>query len=318
MNSGGWDLLAAYSNPVPADVPQALQRLGVEPLRETADEVNARCPMHLALTGKADRNPSFWVNTRTGRYICFSCRYSGVFVQLVADVLDTDRESAVRWIAKQGLYRLHADEEDQAPARPDVSVTEASLALFSHPPPQALAERKLTADACAAYGVLWDPAAEHWIIPIRHPETGVLLGWQEKGYRYFRNYPDGVVKSATLFGYHTPYGDFSILLESPLDAVRLASLGIPGAVAAYGAYVSAAQMQLLRRRSGVLVLALDNDVTGLRSRDSLYRTWRPRGLRMKYANYQGISAKDVGEMTDSDARRAIETAYLPIRRKGRI
>jgi hypothetical protein len=320
--TSGWDFLAAYSNPVPADVPEALQRLGMTALRAVdrpsgGSEVQARCPMHKARTGSEDRHPSFWVSTESGAFLCFSCQYAGPFVQLVADVLDIERDDALRWIARLGVYRLRpADDAQPPPSAEPVAVTEASLALFTPPPPEALAERQLTAEACALYGVLWDPRTGRWIIPIRDPTTNQLLGWQEKGGRYFRNFPDGVKKSLAIFGYHTPYDDITVLLESPLDAVRLASAGITGGVASYGAHVSNTQMRLLRRRSGVLVLGLDNDLAGRSARDQLYRLWRPRGIPMRFLDYSGTTAKDVGDMAeDADVHRAVAGAYLPFRQR---
>jgi hypothetical protein len=317
--TSGWDLLTAYSSPVPADVPTALQRLGLSVLRTVdrptgGSEIQARCPMHKARTGSEDRHPSFWVSTSSGAFICFSCQYAGPFVQLVADVQGTGRADALRWIARQGVYRLQAAEDEQKPPPEPVAVNEASLALFVPPPPEALAERHLTAEACALYGVLWDPRHGRWIIPIRDPTSGQLLGWQEKGGRHFRNHPDGVKKSLTLFGHHTPYDELTVLLESPLDAVRLTSAGISGGIASYGAHVSNAQMRLLRRRSGVLILGLDNDNAGRTARDQLYRTWRPRGIAMRFLDYSGTTAKDVGDMvSDEEIRRSVSAAYLPFR-----
>jgi hypothetical protein len=319
--TSGWDLLTAYSNPVPSDVPAALQRLGMTALRTVdrpsgGSEVQARCPMHKARTGSEDRHPSFWVSTTSGAFICFSCQYAGPFVQLAADVLGIGRDDALRWIARQGIYRLQPADDEQKPPIEPVTVNEASLALFVAPPPEALAERHLTAEACALYGVLWDPRNSRWIIPIRDPTTGQLLGWQEKNKRHFRNHPDGVKKSLTLFGYHTPYDDVTVLLESPLDAVRLASAGITGGVASYGAHVSNAQMRLVRQRPGVLVLALDNDIAGRAARDQLYRTWRPRGIRMRFLNYADSTAKDPGDMaSDEEIHRAVTSAYPPFRHR---
>jgi DNA primase len=306
---------------VPADVPAALQRLGMTALRSIdrpsgGSEVQARCPMHKARTGSDDRHPSFWVSTASGAFICFSCQYAGPFVQLVADVLGIGRDEALRWIARQGIYRLQPAEDEQPQPAELVTVNEASLALFVPPPPEALAERHLTAQACALYGVLWDPRTSRWIIPIRDPTDGRLLGWQEKNKRFFRNYPDGVKKSGTLFGYHTPHDYFTVLLESPLDAVRLASAGFTGGVASYGAHVSNAQMRLVRHRPGVLILGLDDDTAGRSARDQLYRTWRPRGIRMRFLNYADSTAKDIGDMTsDEEIHHAVTTAYLPFRHR---
>lgn len=319
--STGWDLLAGYSNPVPADLPRALHELGITAVRtvehDGVEEVLAHCPMHKALTGREDRRPSFWVNGGHGAFICFSCHYSGPFVQLVVDALDIDRAGAVRWIAAQGIYRLRSTDDVTPKAlSQEGAITEAAIALYVPPPAKALESRKLTAGACERYGVLWDTATDHWILPIREPLTGALLGWQEKGRKFFCNRPDGVPKSSAVFGYHQLVdGDTAILLESPLDAVRLASVGIPGGVASYGAYVSDTQMRLLRRRVDRVVLALDNDTAGLAAAAQVYARWRPRGLRMKFLNYTGTEAKDVGDMTDAQIHAAVEGARAAYARK---
>ncbi|MFC9505382.1 toprim domain-containing protein [Streptomyces sp. NPDC057002] len=315
-----WENLSAFSNPVPSDVAGTMQALGIEVLREVSGEDSteflARCPAHLALTGKADRRPSFSVNSRTGLFHCFSCGYSGPFVQLVEDGLGYARVEAFQWIARRGVYRTCSDEEQNPQKDPDEPrITEAALALFVPPPPRALETRGLTAEACSDFGVLWSPTSKHWILPIRNPMTGELWGWQEKGKRFFRNYPQGIFKSRTLFGDLTWRGTTALLLESPLDAVRAHALGIDGAFASFGAHVSEAQMRLLKDRCTTLVLALDNDTAGLASRDRLYARWRPRGLAMKFLSYSGISAKDLGDMSDEAARSAYAHAHYPWRRR---
>ncbi|MFV0135472.1 toprim domain-containing protein [Streptomyces sp. HMX87] len=314
-----WTQLSAFSNPVPADVAGAMRHLDIEVLREVSGEDSteflARCPAHLALTGKADRRPSFSVNSHSGLFHCFSCGYAGAFIDLVEDRLGYSRVEAFQWIARHGVYRTRDDEEQPERKPPEERVTEASLALFEPPPADALESRGLTAEACRAFGVLWHPGNRHWILPIRDPVTGELWGWQEKGKRYFRNYPSGIPKSRTLFGDLSWKGPTALLLESPLDAVRAHSLGIAGAFAAYGAHVSEAQMRLIKERCSTLVLGLDNDTAGIASRDRLYARWRPRGLAIKFLNYRGNSAKDLGDMDDEAAKSAYAGAHYPWRRR---
>ncbi|MEV5265211.1 toprim domain-containing protein [Streptomyces werraensis] len=314
-----WGQLAAFSNPVPADVAGAMHRLDIEVLREVSGEDSteflARCPAHLALTGKPDRRPSFSVNSSSGLFNCFSCGYAGAFIDLVEDRLGLARVEAYQWIARQGVYRVRDEEEPPRPREPEERITEAALALFEAPPADALASRSLSAQACAEVGVLWRPDKRRWILPIRDPATGELWGWQEKGKRFFRNYPAGVPKSRTLFGDLTWHGQVALLLESPLDAVRARSLGIQGAFASFGAHVSEAQMRLLKERCTTLVLGLDNDAAGRTSRDRLYARWRPRGLAMKFLDYRGIAATDLGDMDDDAARSAYAGAHYPWRRR---
>ncbi|WP_369042210.1 CHC2 zinc finger domain-containing protein [Streptomyces sp. Midd1] len=313
-----WEQLAAYSNPVPSDVAGAMVRLGIEVVREVSGddstEFLARCPAHLALTGKADRRPSFSVNSRSGLFNCFSCGYAGAFIDLVEDLLGYARVEAWHWIARHGVYRTR-DEEQPERKEPEERITEAALALYTPPPPEALASRRVTAEACIAFGVLWDPGKKHWILPIRNPMTGELWGWQEKGKRFFRNYPAGILKSRTLFGDLAWYGSTALLLESPLDAVRAYSLGIGGAFASFGAHVSEMQMRLIKSRCTTLILGLDNDTAGLTSRDRLYQRWRPRGLPMRFLDYAETPAKDLGDMTDAAAKAAYAGAHYPWRRR---
>lgn len=314
-----WDLLTAASNPVPADVGSALRSAGIEVVREVSGpdstEFLARCPAHLALTGRRDRKPSFWVNGVSGLFHCFSCGYSGPFIQLVEDGLGLGRLEAFRWIARRGVYRTAESGEAEADRREDEpGVTEASLALFTKPPDQAVAGRQLSGASCAALGVLWDPRVSHWIIPVRNPETGELWGWQEKGPRFFRNYPVGVTKSRTLFGDLSWRGEVALLVESPLDVVRAHGLGITGCFASFGAHVSEAQMRLLKAWARSLVLGLDNDSAGNGARDKLYARWRPRGLSMRFLDYRGTTAKDIGDMDDPSVIRSYENSHYPWRR----
>ncbi|WP_411087767.1 CHC2 zinc finger domain-containing protein [Streptomyces sp. 061-3] len=314
-----WDSLAAFSNPVPHDIATAMRSLGIEVLRELSRpdsaEYLARCPAHVALTGKQDRRPSFSVNGSTGLFHCFSCGYAGPFIALVEDGLGYNRIQAFQWIARHGVYRTVEDNGPVPEPEETVRINEASLALFVPPPAKACERRGVTPEACHDLGVLWDPGTRHWILPIRDPVTGQLWGWQEKGRRFFRNYPAGVHKSLTLFGDLTWTGDTALLLESPLDAVRARSLGIAGAFASFGAHVSEAQMRLLKARCRHLILGLDNDAAGHVSRDKIHGRWRPRGLPMKFLDYSHTTAKDLGDMSDADALTAYGNAHHPWRRR---
>lgn len=298
----------------------ALAALGIELGRGDEEEVHGLCPKHLERTGKEDRHPSWSVNRRTGLHGCWSCGYSGNFQGLVMDMLfPNDAWSAARWIRQFGvnleaaverLYIGQPGEEDE----PDLDLA-GRFAMHVDPPEWALKRRNLTAEACAHYGVRWDDRRDRWIIPIRRP-GGELVGWQkkaEKG-RYFRNFPMKTPKGETLFGFDQfPAEGAAVLLESPLDVVRLYSAGIEGGLSTYGSSYTDAQMRLLADVAREVVLAFDDDAGGYQATYLFLRgdpkkkrpAWAPR-FHVDLLNYQGIDAKDIGDMTDEEIRRAIE------------
>jgi DNA primase len=303
-------LVERLANPVPTDVVGALTELDVEVIRHTAKENRfeylARCPMHQTRTGKEDRHPSFWVNGDSGAFICFSCGYQGPFTQLVADGLGVSYTDAKMWIVSRRGGRLKPAREVQIPS---YVVEYTEYAAMARPPAEALKERRLSALAADLYGVRWRDGA--WVLPILSPQ-GDLMGWQEKKGHTFFNRPDSVKKSATLFGIDrfTP-GSVAILTESPLCAVRIGSIGIPGGLSSFGVQVSDAQMRLIQERASSLILALDNpyiDRAGREMTEYLYRRWTARGMTIRCFNYAGMGGKDPSELSDAEVEFGIENA----------
>lgn len=304
-------LVERLANPVPTDVVGALAELQVDVIRESSKERRfeylAHCPMHEARTGKEDRHPSFWVNGDSGAFICFSCDYQGSFTQLVADGLDVSYTDAKMWIvSRRGGGRVKRDREVRIP---EYVVQYSEYEAMGAPPLDALKDRRLSALAAESYGVRWRDGA--WVLPI-FSAAGDLMGWQEKKGHTFFNRPDTVKKSATLFGIRqfTP-GSVAILTESPLCAVRIGSVGIPGAMASYGVHVSDTQMRLIQAKASALILALDNpyrDTAGRDMTERLYRKWTARGMRIRCFNYAGAEGKDPSELSDQEVERGVENA----------
>ena len=305
------------------DVESALLRLGIE-VDQRRDELLGLCPMHLERTGKPDSNPSWSINAETGVHHCFSCGYKGTLLTLVAEIKDfntqwdrLDFDAAKEWLrsnieinfellAKQ----LNEAKESYVPVQRLLEMSEARLAIFDGVPPQfALDARGLTEDGCVMHGVKWDPRQGAWITPIRNPENNLLLGWQEKGQnnRYFRNRPAGVEKSKTLFGLDIWKGGTMIIVESPLDAVRLSSLGIAGGISTFGASVSDTQRHLMRAAEK-LIIAFDNariDSAGLKASQEMLAYGRDKGLECYFFSYGDSEYKDIGDMPEQEIREGI-------------
>lgn len=291
------------------DVAATLERLGIEG-RESGDELVARCPKHLERTGRVDAHPSWSINVDTGLFLCFSCGYRGSLFSLVMDIEGiADPEAAKSFVVKGNLKTsLSRIPGPYHPGRPRSNVPESRLGAYTSPPPWALRSRHVTAAACLTYGVLWSTFDESWILPIRDYD-GLLLGWQEKSQvgRLFRNYPTGVRKSTTLFGYDKFSGGQMVVVESPLDAVRLHAEGITGAVATYGAIVSKAQIQLMSAADEV-VMALDADEAGRKASRELLTSTRGVLKAVRFFSYGGSAVKDPGDMTPDQIASGIVAA----------
>lgn len=307
------------------DVQQALLRMGIL-VEERNSELTGYCPMHLERTGKEDHNPSWSMNTETGVHHCFSCGYKGTLLTLVAEVRELktdwgrlDFEAAKDWLRSNVEIDFELLSKQLEEMRntyvympKPIEMSEARLAVFSAPPQWALDARDLADSACALHKVKWDTRQEAWITPIRNPETKNLMGWQEKGQtnRTFRNRPTGVVKSSTLFGIDTWGGGTMLVVESPLDVVRLSSYGFTGAVATFGASISEAQVDLMRM-ADKLIIAFDNpriDAAGEKASKDMFTRTKGSGLECWFFNYSETESKDVGDMPEDAIRLGIQNA----------
>jgi hypothetical protein len=212
------------------------------------------------------------------------------------DWLSNNVEVNFEYLAKQ----LEQERNVYVPISAPVSMSEARLAVFDIPPQWALDARGLTVEACAKHSVLWNNQRDSWITPIRNVQDFSLMGWQEKSQkeRFFRNRPAGVRKSSTSFGIELFEGGTMIVVESPLDAVKLTSLGYAGAVSSFGAMISDDQLSLMRR-ADKLILAFDNpkiDAAGKKACEDMLQRVRKAGMECWFVNYPDEQYKDIGDM----------------------
>lgn len=298
------------------EMQSTLTRLGVEYYSVRNYEIQAECPAHEERTGHKDRHPSFYINADTGAFICFSCGWKGSIYTLINYVDGTI--DAKDWLSSaSGLsVRLQRAVRDEQVLEEQTHITESMLSAFTKPPAEALISRGITEGAAAKYGILWSPRSELWIIPIRNPKDNRLIGWQEKGYRnrFFRNYPAGVKKSVSLFGFEQYQGGDMIIVESPLDVARLYSVGIEGGVATYGSKVSDSQFNIIRGADRI-VFAMDNDTAGVQSSLDLLDNCKVMGAEAWFFNYGDTDIKDIGGMSLKEIEYGLQTAKHMMRGK---
>jgi len=286
------------------DLAGALTRLGVNVTTVGESEIGGHCPIH------ADNSPSWSMNVTTGLWICYACGATGNLSQLALRLSVSGDEAMLvnQFIIESGLESLKSKGGGEEVFIPKADVD--TYRRFQPVPEQLLKSRGMDASVAQRYGLRWDPQPRHWIVPIVSP-SGELWGWQAKGKGYFRNVPVGVNKSRTLFGLDRFRARTAVLVESPLDVVRLSSarLGIGmGGLASFGAHVSQVQLSLLSGRADIIVIALDNDTAGITAAKRVHAECpRPRG-GISFLRYEHTNAKDIGEMTDDEIEEAVTKA----------
>jgi hypothetical protein len=305
--SRGFD---SFADVVPGNVAAALEALELPIIKEVAGEVVTHCPAHVERLGHPDHDPSFSVNLETGLNFCQSCKFGGRFTDLVAYVQKCNHAAAVAWIRSKGtvaaIERMLAPPTEKSATE---EITEASLALFTAPPDHELERRRISRGAAKAKGILWDPKKRTWILPIRHPRTGKLWGWQTKRGKHVRNRPIGVEKKSTLFGVKWPLTGDIVVVESPLDTAVLFTVGIPGAVSLYGSAPSPTQISILARTKGRVIIFMDNDAPGWMAARKLAEALRGRGVPVLIVTYEGCApGADPGDLYPRDLRRLVRAA----------
>lgn len=266
---------------VPADVPAALDKLGIGYVLR-GDEAVAPCPD----PEHDDRSPSWSCNTVTGVHHCFSCGFGGSFDRLAAAVRGVRPGEARAWVRALGCRRAPLPGQ---PA-PEPFVSEAALWEAADPPHEELTQRGITLTAARAMEIRWHPRRNRWIFPVRDG-GGRLLGWQEKDGRVMVNRPRDIRKSRAVFGYaHLAAhgsGETVAVTESPLDAARFEVAGT-AAVALFGSSFSEEQQRLLWPVARELVLAFDNDTAGHRAAAAWIRDNPAMRRHARVFSYGGI------------------------------
>lgn len=292
-------------------ITDVLDELRIE-YKLTGKEAVAACPFH-----SPDRHPSWSVNVRTGLHNCFSCGARGNLASLVSHVRRISYPDAVIWVnskvgwAKAQKWREDYDEHNFSPAY--LKVSETDMALFTDPPEEQLLLKRITLDSAKRFGVRWNPARESWVFPMREPYTNDLWGYQEKNERIFRNYPHGVRKSQTLFGLSAfEHGSTVIIVESPVDAVRLDACGYRSGLSSWGVQISDCQLAIVQQLTESVVLALDNDQPGISETARICSGYAGFVSRLRVFNYGDSLAKDPGEASDEEVRYGIENAIPSI------
>lgn len=280
------------------DLMDILDQLGVEVHKHSGDEINGRCPVHHKVKGRDSSRFSWYINSDTGLWTCFTCGASGSLSMLLSELTGDPGSlwNAQNFVITQGIRRL---EPDEAVYDDHADIDWSDYSKFAPLPERMLDHRSLDREIATRYGVRWDKENKAIVVPILSP-LGELRGWQLKKSGWVRNHPEGVHKGTTLFGIERAYAPTAILVESPLDVVRFHSVydGMTfSCVASFGANISQDQGRLLSKFDKV-VLALDNDAAGKAEQRRIKIRRLVNDRQIRYWRYAPDDPKDIGEMTD--------------------
>lgn len=291
------------------DLLSILSEAGISHLHEGRREISGACPKHYERTGRVDTHPSWSISKTTYLHFCHSCGYKGTLTQLLVDVTGAAPVDLELALHEQSFLRQMAEVREQPDEilEPVVPLlTEWSLRnKLDDVPSRLLGLRHLERSAIDAYDVRWSRDTRQWVLPVRNPDGG-LMGAQYRQTGSVLTLPDGIEKSTTLFGYSVmSQHDYTVLVESPLDACRLHQIGA-SAVSSMGAWVSEDQCRLLARAFSTVYLALDDDKAGHTATDFAAPMLRRFGTSVVFWQYDGLTddqgrkAKDPGDVADDD------------------
>ena len=288
---------------------ETLQSLGVEIKRVGDKEITGKCPVHIRTVGREDRSPSWSMNATTGLWICFSCGARGSLSSLLWELAGDGADGLS--IQKMLVEASYKSLTSPKATHEELYVDREAFFNFQRVPEKLSSSRNLDGDVLYSHGVRWNQERKAWAIPIMAP-TGLLNGWQEKKLGSVLNYPVGVKKSVTLFGVERFRSSTAVLVESPLDVVRFAQVGIPNAqaMATFGAYVSPEQLKLVLHLADKVVVAMDNDSAGVESSKRIYKQIGTPRNGLYWWDYSKTSAKDIGDMLDEEIIQGFTSAKV--------
>ena len=290
-----------------------LEALGIQTAGGNDRDIRGYCPVHHLVKGRPDSNPSWYMNTTTGAWLCFSCNQRGSLRMLVDLLgLDTSLVDDVTLEVAKANVKKWKEPEPEKKTEPEVFISEYGFNQNPYPPRVMRERRDFTKEQAKAYNVRWSKEGRCFLIPVyEFGPLGKLLGWQEKSKGHFNNVPKGMEKSQSLFGYGALYNPKRVVLvESPLDVLRMARHGVHGGLATYGAYVAKSQLAALGDHLNVteVVLAFDNDEAGQAATEHCARELRGV-VDVRYCRYPSKKlGKDPGEWPPEAMLRAINDA----------
>ena len=307
------------------NVRKALNRLGIQGGVIRNDNLVTQC-LWPNNHGSGDSHPSFSINIKTGKWICFAGCGRGSLPLLVRLYQNMEEDEAIRWLFSEAgaavtfdqvsesfPFRIEGNSIKDETVNGSVEVAREDYRLLdSSVTSSYILERGYNMDTVNSWGMRYDRSLRAVGIPIQSIDDG-LVGVVRRlvppimpGYpRYL--YTSGFNRSKHLFGAHRhPRNGLTIVVEGPLDAIWLHQHGYTGAVALMGSYCSVEQIVLLKKLGSELLVALDNDSAGKEAEEHLI-SQLGSSIMVTVSEYSG---KDVQELNVTQLEEMIANRRL--------
>lgn len=296
------------------DVVRVVGDLDLPYMRVVENRIVSGCPF------KAHEHdfehPGFSVFTDTGHWICFKGCGQGDMVELVSVVKEITLAEARKWLLKhihvdmnEVILRL-GNKESIVLETPNYFQSDYDMQDSTKTSVYIL-QRGFTKSTVKIWGVRIDKVIHCLVIPIYSIDNELvgIVRREVPGYelptrtKYW--YSPGFSVSDHLFGanVHRPLGS-TILVEGPLDVMRLHQFGHTNAVALLGAHCSNNQQKLLAKLGNVVYTGLDMDEAGLIARKKIIKDLSGKFV-VKVINWP---EKDPGECSQEQVDEAIQQA----------
>lgn len=265
------------------DYPSLVAALGISG-QISGQEIRAKCPLH------DDTNPSWSININTGLWTCFSRCGGGNFLSLVMRVLGCSWIEAHEWIENNGrgtsIESLMSQLEGELSLTQRLEVHQQQGFIWRNRyeqssnryMPQWFLDRGLTWETIMHFGIHYDAMMDAVVFPVY--QLGVLVGtitrnWHQDLPKYV-NSPD-LPRAELVYGEISPTASSIILVEGVIDALWLWQNGY-NAVSLLGWALTDGQIDILRSyRFGEVILALDNDIAGMKGTHEAVKKLTERG-----------------------------------------
>lgn len=237
-----------------------------------------------------ERNPSFAINLRSGKFNCFSCGKKGLTIEDLAWALGLPTP-----LVQKSFYLG----EEKKPEKPEVPQNyKEYIGYFKENAIEYFESRGISRHTVEKFGIGSNRYKTKVFIPLCD-KFGKLEGWQERslegGNGRWQTQPFGFVRSDYIFGLQFAREKGTILVESTTDALRLDSMGY-SAVATLGASVSNRQLEIIADNFVDITLIAQNDPPG---KKWLYEIKKKLSGKMELYHWNLPSTwEDVGKAPD--------------------